>query len=313
MYRIGIDIGGTNLAYGLVSEDGTLIKKVSYPVDSTMDDVSIAKCMAETAVSFIAECGISQEDVISIGLGVPGVCDDAKGVIVYTVNMPFRKTNIGKIFKEYTSIPIHMANDANCAALGEALCGGAKGHKTSVTITLGTGVGGGIIIDGKIYVGGNGAAGELGHMVIRAKGEKCSCGRRGCIEAYASATGIIRDTKKMAEKHPESIINQLVDGDLSKVSGKTAFDAMRAGDKWGKKVVDDYIKYLGEGVINYINIFQPDIILLGGGISKEGDTLLKPLRRYVFRYAYGSKFLKRAKIECATLGNDAGIVGAAML
>ncbi|MBR3838403.1 MAG: ROK family protein [Clostridia bacterium] len=313
MYRIGIDIGGTNLAYGLVSEDGTLIKKVSYPVDSDMDDISITKCMAETTVKFISDCNISQEEVISIGLGVPGVCNDAKGVIVYTVNMPFRKTNVAKIFSEYTSIPIHMANDANCAALGEALCGGAKGYKTSVTITLGTGVGGGIIIDGKIYVGANGAAGELGHMVIRAKGEKCSCGRRGCIEAYASATAIIRDTRKMAERHPESIINQLVNGDLSKVNGKTAFDAMRAGDKWGKKIVDNYIKYLGEGIINFINIFQPDIILIGGGISKEGDTLLIPLRRYVFKYAYGSKFLKRSKIACATLGNDAGIVGAAML
>lgn len=313
MYRIGIDIGGTNLAYGLVTTDGQLVKKVSFPVDNSSDDITLTKTIAETTLKFINDCGLNENDIISIGMGVPGVCDNKKGIIEYTVNMPFRKTNVSKIFSEYMKIPVHMSNDANCAALGEVICGSAKGYNTSLTITLGTGVGGGIIIDGKIYTGSNGAAGELGHMVIRTKGEKCSCGRRGCIEAYSSATAIIRETKKAAVKHPDSLINQLVDGDLSKINGKTAFDAKRAGDKYATKVVNDYIKYLGEAIINYINIFQPNIILIGGGISKEGDYLLKPLRRYVNRYAYGCKFLNRTKIECAALGNDAGIIGAAML
>ena len=313
MYRIGIDIGGTNLAYGLVSEDGKIIKKVSFPVDSSLDDIAITRLIAETTLKFINDCGLTESDIFSIGMGVPGICDDKKGVIVFTVNMPFRKTNVSEIFAEYMNIPVHMANDANCAALGEVVCGSAKGFATSLTITLGTGVGGGIIINGKIYTGSNGAAGELGHMVIRSKGEKCSCGRRGCIEAYSSATAIIRETKKAAIKHPDSIINQLTGGDINKINGKTAFDAKRAGDKWTTKVVNDYTKYLAEAIINYINIFQPDIVLIGGGISKEGDYLLKPLRRYVYKYAFGKNILKRVKIECAALGNDAGIVGAAML
>ena len=214
MYRIGIDIGGTNIAYGLVTENGELLKKISVPVNATMDDITLTKTIAKTTCDFINDCNLTHDDIVSIGMGVPGVCDNKKGIITYTVNMPFRKTNVGKIFKDYISVPVYMANDANCAAYGEVVCGAAKGYNTSLTITLGTGVGGGIVIDGNIYTGSNGAAGELGHMVLRVNGEKCSCGRKGCIEAYSSATALIRETVKMASSHPESIINNLVNGDL---------------------------------------------------------------------------------------------------
>ena len=269
--------------------------------------------MAKKTLEFIDDCGISRKDVESVGIGCPGACDDERGVLVLTVNLPFRNTDIRGIFARFTDIPVHLGNDANCAALGEALFGAGKGTRTSLTITLGTGVGGGIVIDGKLYTGFNGVAGEMGHMVIRKGGVKCGCGRKGCFEAYASATAVIRETRLALAKHPESLINELCGGDPDKVNAKTAFDAMRKGDKTGTRIVKAYIKDLGEGIINYINIFQPEVILIGGGISKEGEGLLKPLRRYVFRYSYGSKLLKRTRIETAKLGNDAGIIGAAML
>ncbi len=313
MYRIGIDLGGTNVAFGLVDNEGRLLKKESVPTNKDATAEELTEFMARQSLEFIDAWGISRDQVESIGIGCPGACDDKKGILILTVNLPFRYTNIRKIFAGITDIPVHLGNDANCAALGEALFGSGKGADTCLTITLGTGVGGGIIIGGKIYTGFNGVAGEMGHMVIRKGGVKCGCGRRGCLEAYASATALIRETRKAAEKNPESLINEICGGDLDRINGKTAFEAMRAGDKAASKVVKTYIKDLAEGIINYINIFQPEIILLGGGISKEGEGLLKPLRRYVYRFSYGAKMLKRTKIEKAKLGNDAGIIGAAML
>lgn len=313
MYRIGIDLGGTNISAGLVNEEGKLLYKSSVPTGMGVSDYEITEIMAKFCLSIIRECDISERDVTSIGIGCPGVCDDLNGTLLYTVNLPFRNTNIAEIFSKFIRVPIHLANDANCAALGEVVAGGAKGYKDSITMTLGTGVGGGIIIDGKIYTGANHAAGEMGHIAIYAGGEQCSCGRKGCLEAYASATALIRESKKAAVEHPSSMIAQLCEGDLNKINAKTPFDAKRAGDKIGTEIVDKYIRDLGEGIIDYINIFQPEIILLGGGISKEGEYLLKPLREYVFTYSYGHEFLKKTKIECAVLGNDAGIIGAAML
>ena len=313
MYRIGIDLGGTKIAFGLVSEDGTLVKKTAVDTDRGATAEELTELMAKESLKLIDNCGIGRDNVKSIGIGCPGACDNEAGILILTVNLPFRNTNIRKIFARFTDIPVYLANDANCAALGEALFGGGKGASTCVAVTLGTGVGGGVIIDGKIYTGFNGVAGELGHMVIRKGGVKCGCGRKGCFEAYASATAVIRETKIAAKKHPESLINELCGGDLDKVNAKTAFDAMRAGDKTGTALVKRYIKDLGEGIINYINIFQPEVILIGGGVSKEGEGLLKPLRRYVYRYSYGADLLPRTRIEKAKLGNDAGLIGAAML
>lgn len=313
MYRIGIDLGGTNISAGLVGDEGKLLYKSSIPTETGGSDTEITEMMANFCIQIARHCDISEREIGSIGIGCPGVCDDENGVLLYTVNLPFRNTKIAEIFSKFISAPVHLANDANCAALGEVVAGGAKGYKSSITLTLGTGVGGGIIIDGKIYTGFNHAAGEMGHITIRAGGEPCACGRKGCLEAYASATALIRESKRAFQEHPDCMIRTLCDGDLNKISAKTPFDAKRAGDKIGAEIVDKYIRDLGEGIINYINIFQPEIILLGGGISKEGDYLLEPLREYVFRYSYGHDFLPRTKIECALLGNDAGIIGAAML
>ncbi|MBS5842056.1 MAG: ROK family protein [Clostridiales bacterium] len=313
MYRIGIDLGGTNISAGLVGDGGKLLFKSSMPTELGGSDVEITELMANFCLQIAKRCDISERDIDSIGIGCPGVCDDENGILLYTVNLPFRNTNIAKIFSKFIGAPVHLANDANCAALGEVVAGGAKGYKSSITLTLGTGVGGGIIIDGKIYTGFNHAAGEMGHIAIHAGGESCGCGRKGCLEAYASATALIREAKRAFQEHPDCMIRTLCEGDLNKINAKTPFDAKRAGDKIGTAIVDKYIRDLGEGIINYINIFQPEIILLGGGVSKEGDYLLVPLREYVFQYSYGHDFLPQTKIECAMLGNDAGIIGAAML
>ena len=313
MYRIGIDLGGTNVAFGLTQEDGTLIRKSSVPTKRELSADDLAAFMAQTVLAWLREIGIDESEILSIGMGCPGACDAQNGILLKTTNLPFRNTNIREIFGRYTKIPLYLGNDADCAALGEVTCGHAKGYRNSITVTLGTGVGGGVILDGKIYSGFNGGGGELGHMVIRTGGEPCNCGRHGCFEAYASATAVIRDTVRAAKAHPESAIVRLCGGDLSRIDAKTAFDAMREGDPVGTEIVQRFIENLGEGIINFINIFQPEIILIGGGISKEGEFLLKPLREYVYRYAYGADFLPRTKIEKAQLGNDAGIIGAAML
>jgi glucokinase len=274
---------------------------------------SITERMADLVLDIIREQGITEKDVISIGIGCPGAVDAESGIIVLTPNLPYENFNVRKIFAEKTNLPVYLDNDANCAVLGEVVSGAAKNYKTAIAVTLGTGVGGGIIIDGKIYNGFNCAAGELGHMITHRNGRQCNCGRKGCFEAYASATALIKDTKEAALKNPDSLLNRLCDGDVEKINGKTSFDGKRAGDKVATEVVDNYIEELGEGIINYINIFQPEIILIGGGISNEGEYLLEPLREYVFKYSYGSNMLPRTKIERAALKNDAGIIGAAML
>ena len=313
MYRIGIDLGGTNIAAGLVDENGTLIHKDSTPTNKNAKDTEIVYNMWELVSKIINDNNLQGNDIKSIGIGCPGSFDAEKGVIMLTVNLPFRQTPVREVFAKHTSIPVYLNNDGNCAALGEFIAGGAKNYKNSLTFTLGTGVGGGIIIDGKIYNGFNFAAGELGHMVIRVDGEPCTCGRLGCFESYASASALIRETVKSLKENKSPVIAELCDEDPAKINAKTAFDAKRMGDPEGTRIVDEYIKNLGEGLINYINIFQPEIILIGGGVSKEGEYLLEPLRNYINKFVYGSGLLDHTKIEIALLGNDAGIIGAAML
>lgn len=313
MYRIGIDLGGTNIAAGIVTQEGELIYKDSIPTNMERPAEEIVKDMANFALKILDVKGISLDEVISVGVGCPGTPHAKEGVILYANNLQWYNVPVRTIMQQIIDKPIYIANDANCAALGEAVAGGAKGVSTAIMLTLGTGVGGGIIIDKKIYDGFNSAGGELGHAVIVVDGEPCTCGRRGCLEAYASATALIRQTIEAARKNPDSLINEMVGGDYSKIGGKTAFDAMRQGDRTGTEVVNRYIYYLATGVINYINIFQPEVLLIGGGISKEGDTLLEPIRKLAREHSYSKDENKQTRIMRAVLGNDAGIIGAAML
>lgn len=313
MYRIGIDLGGTNIAVGIVDENAKLIYKDSMPTNMGRPAEDIVKDMANFSLKILADKGITLDEVVSIGVGNPGTPNAKDGILLYANNLGWYNVPVRAIMQTIIDKPIYLNNDANCAALGEAIAGGAKGVDNAIMLTLGTGVGGGIIIDKKIYDGFNNAGGELGHAIIEVDGKQCTCGRKGCLEAYASATALIDQTIEAAKKNPESLINEMVAGDYSKVNGRTAFDAMRKGDKTGKEVVDKYTYYLAQGVLNYINIFQPEVLLIGGGISKEGDTLFDPIRKLAKEFSYSKDESKQTKIMQATLGNDAGIIGAAML
>lgn len=313
MYYIGVDLGGTNIAAGIVNEEGTIIRKKSVPTGRTRKSEEIVGDICRVVLDIIEEEGLTTEEIHSIGIGSPGIHDRENGVIIYNNNLNFRNVPVRKMIQESISLPVYLENDANCAAIAESVAGAAKGEDYAIIITIGTGIGGGIIIDRKLYTGFNGAGGELGHAVIKVNGELCSCGRKGCWEAYSSATALIRQTKEAAEKNPDSKILELVEGDLSKINAKTAFDAAKMGDKTGIEVVDNYITYLAEGLANMVNIFQPGIIAIGGGVSKEGEYLLKPLREKMKSITYSSYGLEEGRIVTAKMGNDAGIVGSAFI
>ncbi len=314
MYSIGIDLGGTNIAAGLVSEDFKIISKASVETRAEREADEIVKDMAAVCRKLCEDNGLTVADIESVGIATPGTADPDRGVVVYANNLPFRNYPIrDKLKAEFPVSKVLIANDANAAAYGEAVAGAGAGQKDFVMITLGTGVGGGIIADGKLYSGFNFAGGELGHMVIVHNGVQCSCGRKGCWEAYSSATALIRMTKEKMEECKDSAMWDYVDGDINKVNGRTSFDCMRKGDKAAKEVVDTYMSYLATGTSNIINIFQPSVLAFGGGISNERDNLLKPLSELVVKETYGMDGNARTQLKIAELRNDAGIIGAAAL
>ena len=268
--------------------------------------------MARVAKEAVEKAGLTMDDIHSVGIGIPGTCNADTGVVEYACNVGFENVPVQEEMSALLGRPVYIENDANAAALGEALAGAAKGAQSAVCITLGTGVGGGIIIDGHIYGGFNFAGAELGHIVIMVDGELCGCGRQGCWEAYASATALINQTRQAMINHPDSGLWKIAE-DLELVDGRTAFDGMRAGDPVAKQVVDTYIKYIACGLINVINIFQPEVLCIGGGICKEGDTLLLPLKKHIERERYSKYSTHQTRLCVAELGNDAGIIGAAYL
>jgi len=313
MYYIGIDLGGTNIAVGLVNEEGKILHKDSVPTLRERPYQEIIKDMAMLTLKVIKDADVSIDQVKSIGVGSPGTPNCKDGILIYNNNLNFRNVPIRSEIQKYIDLPVYLDNDANCAALAESVAGAAKGANTSVTITLGTGIGGGVVIDGKIYSGFNYAGGELGHTVLMMDGEPCTCGRKGCWEAYASATALIRQARKAAEANPDSLINKLVGGDLSKIDAKIPFDAAKQEDKTGEMVVQQYIRYIAEGLINMINIFMPEVLVIGGGVCKEGEYLLKPLRELIKQGVYSKEDIPQTELRTAQMGNDAGIIGAAML
>lgn len=312
-YYIGIDLGGTNIAAGVVNENNEIVAKTSVKTGSGRPVNLIVDDMANTAKSAAESIGLTLNEVEWVGVGAPGTANKASGVIEYSNNLGWYDVPLVQMLEERTGKKVYIENDANAAAYGEYVAGAAKKADSSVMVTLGTGVGGGIVLNNKIYTGFNFAGAELGHSVIVVDGRPCTCERRGCLEAYASATGLITTTREYMEKYKDSVMWDLVEHDLSKVSGRTAFDAMRKGDKAGKMVVDEYIKYLACGITNIINTFQPDILCIGGGICHEGDTLMVPLKEIVKREVYSRNSAKNTEIVAASLGNDAGIIGAALL
>ncbi len=312
MVRIGIDLGGTNIVAGVVNAENAIAAKAQCKTNLPREADAIMADMAAVARQAVENAGLTMDDVSYVGVGCPGTCNLDTGVVEYSCNLDFKEVPLRQKLSKLLGKPVYIENDANAAALGETVAGAAKGAKSALCITLGTGVGGGIIIDGKIYDGFNFAGAELGHIVIVEDGEECGCGRHGCWEAYASATGLIRQTKEAIAAHPDSITAKLA-AEQGKVSGRTAFDAMRKGDPVGKEIVDRYIGYLACGLVNIINIFQPEVLCIGGGICREGSTLLDPLNVYIERERYSKYSKHQTRLCVATLGNDAGIIGAACL
>ena len=314
MYYIGIDLGGTNIAVGIVDESFKIVKKGSTPTLVNRDPELIIADMGKLCLELLAETGIGLEEVVCAGIAAPGSVNPRTGIIEYANNLPFLRFPIADTLRKYLPVrKVYLENDANAAALGEAVGGAAKGKHLSVMITLGTGVGGGVIIDGKIYSGFNYAGAELGHTVIEYNGRQCSCGRKGCFEAYASATALVSMTKEKLAACKDTLMWEMCGNDINKADARIAFAAMKKGDRAGKEVVDMYISYLACGITNMINIFQPEVLLIGGGVCNEKDYLLKPLTEIVNADQYTRNQAVKTEIKIAALGNDAGIVGAAAL
>jgi glucokinase len=314
MYYLGIDLGGTNIAVGVVDENNQIIGRATKKTIVSCTPEEMCDRLAETAFEAIEDAKITVDDIPWVGIGCPGAVNRTTGIVEFSNNLCFHNFELSKLLGKRMNKTIIIENDANAAAYGEYMAGALHGAANALAITLGTGIGSGIIIDGKIYSGTNFAAGEMGHTVIVYDGRQCNCGRRGCWERYASATGLIITTKEMMEKADRnSPIWKLAEGNLDNVTGRTAFDAMRAGDPVGQQIVDTYIAYLGCGLVNCINTFQPDILCIGGGICNEGETLLKPLREYIDKEQYALNSTHKTKLCRAQLGNDAGIIGAALL
>lgn len=311
MYYIGIDLGGTNISAGIVDENGNILVKASTPTMNGRAAEDIIDDMSGLCSKLMEELKLEVNDIESIGVGMPGTMDKKKGISIYANNLNFDNVNVVEEMGKRINLPCYIENDANCAAIGENVCGVAYGSKNLIYITIGTGVGAGIIINGKVFDGSFGGGGEAGHMVIVAEGEECTCGRKGCWEAYASASALRREGRIAAAKYPNSKIYDLVDGNIKLIDAKTVFDAADLGDEIALEIIDKYIKYLAIGLVNLVNIFQPEAIIIGGGVCAQGDKVIKPLIEILNEKVYGKEL--KTKISIATLGNDAGIVGAAML
>ncbi len=312
MIRVGIDLGGTNIVAGVVDDHYTILATAKRKTNLPRPADDIISDMAAVAKEAVEKANMTMQEVRYIGVGCPGTCNQETGIVEYSNNLRFDKVPLKAKLEELTGKPVCVENDANAAALGEALAGAGKGAKSCVCITLGTGVGSGVVLDGKVYDGFNFAAAEIGHTVIVVDGEPCTCGRHGCWEAYASATALVRQTKAAMQEHPDSQMHNVA-REQGRVNGRTAFDAMRRGDAAAKQVVDTYIRYTACGLANVVNIFQPEVLCIGGGICNEGDTLLIPLKEMLEQERYSKYSERQTRLCVATLANDAGIIGAAFL
>lgn len=308
---IGIDVGGMSLKGAGVLLDGTIVEKTVISTNNQTGNEVFEKILKELISTLINK--LSEDyNIKGIGIGIPGICNVDKLIVEYATNLKINKCDVGEILKCF-NLPVYISNDANVAALGEARFGAAKEFKDSIFLTLGTGVGGGVIINGKLFEGFEGKGTELGHMVIVVDGEECSCGRKGCYETYASASALLRITKRVMNENKDSMMWEYCNGDINNVSGLTSFECSKKGDKAANEVIDEYVKNLGEGILNFCNIFRPQAIIIGGGVSNQGSYLIDKIEKYCSDRDYGYKNSPVVKIKCAELKNDAGIIGAASL
>lgn len=311
MNYLGIDLGGINVAAAVVNEEGAILSRGRLATPRGAE--AVAAAMADAARQAVDAACLTMNDIASVGIGSPGTIDPEAGVVEYWSNLDFHHVPLVDMLSARLGRPVCIENDANAAALGEYAAGAGRGCASMVAITLGTGVGGGAILDGKLYTGFNYAGLEVGHFVIEYDGRLCTCGRRGCFETYASATALIKRTRERMEGMRDSLLWRLVDGDLEKIEGRTAFDAAAQGDLLAKELVEEYQSYLACGITSLINVFQPEVFCVGGGVAGAGETLLGPVRTIVDREDYARDSKHRTRLTLAQLGNDAGIIGAALL
>ena len=311
MFSVGVDIGGMSIKVGIVDENGNIVIKdrVVTQRNSKLDIDNTANLI----LKLLKDKNLTVKDISGVGIGCPGAVNSVTGIVDFLPNLDWHNVELVNKMKEKLDTKIIISNDANVAALGEVIYGCAKGYKTCVMFTLGTGVGGGIIIDGKLFEGNESKGAELGHTTLILDGEPCGCGRRGCIEAYVSATALINQTKKAMNSDKNSKMWDFVGGDIEKVDGRTAFESAKLGDKTACDVRDTYVKYLAESMMSMFNIFRPEAFILGGGVSAQGDYLIDRVKEYCEKFDYGYKAAPIPEILVATLGNDAGIIGAAAL
>ena len=312
-YSAAIDLGGTNIGIGIVSEEGELVFKTSVPVEDNKNPEALLTQMAEGTKKCIEDCGIEKENIVFVGIGIPGLIKGPKGPVILAANINWHNVDAVSFLEEKIGLPVYLGNDADCAAIGEYHSGSGKQYQSLIMITLGTGIGGGAVANGKLFPGFNGFGGEYGHIPLVHNGVQCACGRKGCFEVYGSANALKRETREAAEQHPESLIWEICEGDLDNIGGRTAFDAADQGDETGKAVVEQYIDYLADGISGIINMFRPEVIVLGGGVSNQGASLLDPLNEKVAKLCVASDTIAAPKVVKATLGNSAGIIGAGLL
>lgn len=293
-----------------VFHNGALALKESVVTSSSDGFEGTAHKLAELAVSVTAHAGFDFSAVAAVGIGSPGVINSKTGEVIKWSNYSWNNVPLGKNVSARLNKPVFVTNDANAAALGEAKFGAGSKYENCILITLGTGVGGGVVLEGKLYEGFMSAGGELGHTVIEVGGRPCGCGRKGCFEQYASATALIQRTREGMLEDSDSLLWEITNGSLDKADGRTSFKAAKFGDKTAQKIVDEYVHYLGEGIANMVNIFRPQAIMLGGGVSNQGEVLLAPLREYINNNIYVGTDVVPLDVVKAQLGNDAGIYGA---
>ena len=310
MVRIGIDLGGTNIAVGVVNERYEIIARHSIPTGAERAPEAVIAAMGDAVEEAARKAGVTVQECESIGIGSPGTCDSEAGTVVRAYNLQWFGVPVCRMLHQRFGIPVRVSNDANCAALAEYVAGAGRGTRNMVMITLGTGVGGGIIIEGKIHAGMRTAGAELGHTLLVLNGEPCTCGRRGCWEAYASATALIRQAAAAGEAHPDSLLAAIPAGEMT---GKAVFDCADRGDAAAQAVIDQYCVYVAAGMTDLVNALAPEMILLGGGISHQGERILQPIREYVADNCFGQHEGAIPVIQAAQLGNVAGIIGAAAL
>ena len=312
-YSAAIDLGGTNIGIGIVSEEGELFFKTSVPVEDNKNPEALLTQMAEGTKKCIEDCGIEKENIVFVGIGIPGLIQGPKGPVILAANINWHNVDAVPFLEEKIGLPVFLGNDADCAAMGEYHSGSGKQFQSLIMITLGTGIGGGVVIGGKLFPGCNGFGGEFGHIPLVHGGVKCGCGKLGCFEAYGSANALKRETREMAEQHPESLIWEMCEGNLDNIGGRTAFDAAEKGDETGAAIVEQYISYLADGISGIINLFRPEVVVLGGGVSNQGASLLDPLNEKVKELCLANETIEVPKVIKATLGNSAGIIGAGLL